>query len=509
MSQHEMTMDLDTVLDMVETPVAPEIKARQAATPAPAGAPGDAGQMLATLTAAIDRQTEALEAKQRGVREARATASPAPVRTPAEAQARIQKARALVELRQTSERHAAPTARGGGDPLDRQKMARINADMDRHDDEELVRLRRENADLRRKAARPAGPVDPTITPAAKGTALAFYRKCVTQYMRTGQEVFGGRHLKELQDACIKLDAKAFNASVGPEGGFFVQPERDSGPLEALLLKYSPMRQLASVRTISSASFKKNVNLRGSTTRWVGETTATSEDTTPQFAELEFPAMTLLAEPRVTAEALEDASIDVEELLAEEGFADFAEAEGAAFIAGNGDKKPRGILSYTFVADASWTWGSGNVGYLITGVDGGFHATTPADVLRRLPLQLKKMYRQNAAWLMNRSTIGVARTIKASDGHYLWSEGDLSKAIPATLEGYVVEEDEQMPDIATNAHSIAFGDWKAAYQIVDRIGFQVFRNPYLAPPYVIFHMRKRVGGGIKNFQALKTIRFSAS
>jgi HK97 family phage major capsid protein len=494
----------DASPDMRETFAAIDraLETKSTQRPDPASAPTDP---IERLVGAMDRQTQALEARGIETRSARPAATvPARTTAPARPRAPVQKQAALIELRRTSEALSRPR---GADPLLQEKQARINADMDAHDASELARLRRENADLRRKAARPPGQRAGAPTRSSADAAFAMYRKALDTYMRTGVEVYNGRHLKELQSAAIRLDAKAFGASVNAEGGYFVQPEDDTGPMERLLSDLSPMRQLATVRNISAASFKTRVNLGGSGARWVGETTASTSDNTSTFAELEYPAKTLIAEPEATQEALEDAATNVDELLSEEAQYEFSESESVAYIGGNGVNQPKGILGYDFVANASWTWGK--VGYIATGADGAFASSGPADVVVRTPLELKAAYRQNASWLLNRTTIGQTRTLKATDGHYLWAEGDVSKMIPNTLAGYVVNEDEHMPSIASNAHAMAFGDWKRAYLIVDRLGFTVLRNPYLNPPYVRFHMRKRVGGGVKMFEAFKTIRFSAS
>jgi HK97 family phage major capsid protein len=80
--------------------------------------------------------------------------------------------------------------------------------------------------------------------------------------------------------------------------------------------------------------------------------------------------------------------------------------------------------------------------------------------------------------------------------------------PATLLGYSVIEFEDMPDIAADSLSIAFGDMNEAYQIVDRVGVRVLRDPYTAKPYIKFYTTKRVGGDVLNFEAIKLISFSA-
>ena len=57
------------------------------------------------------------------------------------------------------------------------------------------------------------------------------------------------------------------------------------------------------------------------------------------------------------------------------------------------------------------------------------------------------------------------------------------------------EAEDMPAVAANSLSIAFGDFSAGYMIVDRIGLSVLRDPYSNNPYVTFHAVRRVGGGV--------------
>ena len=67
----------------------------------------------------------------------------------------------------------------------------------------------------------------------------------------------------------------------------------------------------------------------------------------------------------------------------------------------------------------------------------------------------------------------------------------------------------MPTVATNALAAAYGDFKRAYQIVDRTGIRILRDPYTAKPYVLFYTTKRVGGGVQNFEAIKLMKFAVS
>jgi HK97 family phage major capsid protein len=197
-------------------------------------------------------------------------------------------------------------------------------------------------------------------------------------------------------------------------------------------------------------------------------------------------------------------VDIDPWIAEEVETAFAEQESAAFIRGDGISKPKGFLSYGTIADASWSWGS--LGHVAAG-GAGFPAEDPSDVLVELIYTLKAGYRQNASFVMNRKTQSAIRRFKDDSGQYLWAPpASLGQA--ATLMGFPVVEAEDMPDIATNACAMAFGDFKRGYLVVDRAGVRILRDPYSAKPYVLFYTTKRVGGGVQDFAAIKLLKFVA-
>ncbi len=204
--------------------------------------------------------------------------------------------------------------------------------------------------------------------------------------------------------------------------------------------------------------------------------------------------------------LDDAALDVEEWISREIETVFAEAEGDAFINGDGVNKPTGFLGVPKVANASWSWG--NLGYLVTGVAGAFPTPNPSDILVDLMFSLKSGYRQNARFVMNRRVQSQIRKFKDTSGAYLW-QPPAAIGQPATLMNFPVIDAEQMPDITANSHSIAFGDFQRGYLIVDRMGVRVLRDPYTAKPYVRFYATKRVGGGVQDFDAIKLLKFGTA
>ncbi len=314
------------------------------------------------------------------------------------------------------------------------------------------------------------------------------------YMRNGESA----GLKQLEE-------KAMSGNSGPDGGYLVAPpvERD---ILRRLANISPIRAVATVREISTSSYRKAFSLTGPATGWVAEADLRPQTNNQQIVDMSFPAMELYAMPAATQNLLDDAAVDIEQWIASEIDTVFAEQEGNAFITGNGANKPTGLLAYPKVAQASWS--NGKTGYLTTGVAANFAASNPSDNLVDLIYSLRAGYRQNASFLMSRKTQALIRKFKATTGEYLWAP-PASLGAPSTLMNFPVIESEDMPDIAADSFSIAFADFRRAYLIVDRRGIRVLRDPYSAKPYVLFYTTKRVGGGIQDFDAIKLLKFGVS
>lgn len=381
--------------------------------------------------------------------------------------------------------------KGDADVLIREESARINGRLD----ELKSDIEKEVAKLRRPA------MD------SKGKEISAdqqkYSEQFETWFRKGENaVIGGEH------ALRELEKKAMTINSDTDGGFTVRPELETA-IDATLKQVSPMRALASVRQIGGISYKKLVSVHGTTSGWVGETDARPATLGPQLKELDFPAMEIYAMPAVTQTLLDDSFVNIDQWLADEVSLEFSYQENAAFVNGNGVKQPYGFLKYPTVADSSYAWGS--VGFKNTGVSGGF-ATAPngADCLIDLYHALKTPYRTNAQYLMNNTTLGTARKLKDSNGSYLVNvQTTVTVANGGSLlniMGKPVVEVPDMPDPGANTFSIAFGDFKRAYLIVDRVGVRVLRDPYTNKPYVYFYTTKRVGGGIQNFEALKLLKF---
>lgn len=327
--------------------------------------------------------------------------------------------------------------------------------------------------------------------------LAEYKSAQDAYFRNGM------------DGLTEAEKKTINVGTSTQGGFLVGEEMESG-IDRVVQRYSAMRQVARVVPIGSASYKKLVKTGGTSGASRGnENTAPTNGTSPSWVELEFKPGTYVSEQRITSEALEDATQDVGADLEMEMGIEFAEMEGTDFISGTGLNGPRGLTDYDKVANASYAWGK--VGYVASGHASSWAASNPSDYLIDLVHSLKRQYRAGASFLMNDATLGSIRKLKDGQGNYLWGmtkEAFMAGAV-GNLLGYNVVTDDFMADIGADAYPIAFGDFKQAYYVIERKGIAVLRDPATAFPHVRFLARRRVGGGIAKFEAVKLFKIATT
>ena len=303
-----------------------------------------------------------------------------------------------------------------------------------------------------------------------------------------------------------LEMKAFTGVTGDAGGYAVPREIDQ-TIDRVLNTLSPIRQVANVVKVGSAGYRKLVTAGGTPSGWAAETDARPGTATPTFVEIAPPMGELYANPSASQAMLDDAAFDVEEWLAAEIAAEFASAEGSAFVNGSGNNRPRGFLNQPVATAPDATRPFGTIQYLPSGAAGDF-AAGGQERLIDLVQSLRPGYRQGAVFVMNAATLARIRKFKTSDGAFLWQPG-LSQGQPATLLGFPVVEAEDMPDIAPGSLSVAFGNFRMGYLITERSETAILRDPYSNKPFVGFYATKRVGGCVTNAQAIKLMKFAAA
>ena len=346
---------------------------------------------------------------------------------------------------------------------------------------ELALLKKKIADGSIAAKRPA------LDGVKSGEVSAF----VAQYLRKGIE--------------SGIELKALGSSTDAIGGYAVPREIDQAIGETLVA-ISPIRAIANVVKVGTANYRKLVATGGTPSGWVGFEAARPETGTPTFTEIVPASGDLYANPAASQQMLDDAMFDVEKWLAQEIATEFARAEGVAFIKGTGSSQPLGFLSSPSATTLDGVRAMGTLQFIGTGTAAAFPASNPQDKLIDLVQSLRQPYRQGAVFVKNSTTASVIRKFKTTDGAFIWSPGLVAGA-PSSLLGYPVIEAEDMPDIAANSLSIAFGNFKQGYTIAERAATSILRDPYTHKPYVHFYATKRIGGQVTNSEAIKLLKFA--
>jgi len=317
--------------------------------------------------------------------------------------------------------------------------------------------------------------------------------------------FTDRYLRRGIEAGVEL--KSFTGASPGAGGYAVPREIDQ-MIEAALKSISPIRAVANVVRTGTAGYRKLVTTGGVVSGWASETGSRPDTATPTFQEIVPPSGELYANPSASQAMLDDAQFDVEGWLADEIAREFANAEGSAFVNGNGTNKPKGFLSYTTTNEVDAVRAFGTLQYVASGAAGAFASTNPQDKLIDLVQALRSPYRQGAVFVMNSATLARIRKFKTSDGAFLWQPSMIAGQ-PASLLGYPVIEAEDMPDVAADSFSIAFGNFMHGYVIAERNETSILRDPFTNKPFVNFYAVKRIGGAVSNSEAIKLMKFAAS
>jgi HK97 family phage major capsid protein len=328
------------------------------------------------------------------------------------------------------------------------------------------------------------------------TGQSLHYKAFSNWMRRGEG-------KLTED-----EHKAMSVGSDPDGGYLV-PVDSTGRIVARIFETSPIRSIASVDTTTSDMVEGMNDNDEVSSGWTSETGTRSETDTPEIGKWKIAIHEQYAEPRITQKLLDDAGIDVGAWLERKIADKLSRKENNAFCVGDGIGKPFGFAggySTSATADGSRTWGV--LEHVMSGASADFAASNPSDKLLDLVYALKSPLRTGARWVTSRSVLLKIRKFKESTTNaYIWQPG-LMAGQPAMVLGYPVTEAEDMPSLAANSLSLAFGNFREGYQIYDRIGIRTLRDPLTTKGYVKFYTTKRVGGGVVNFDAIKLMKFNS-
>jgi HK97 family phage major capsid protein len=288
---------------------------------------------------------------------------------------------------------------------------------------------------------------------------------------------------------ISAAYKVLRISDDTLGGYLAVPEFVPEIIEAIVL-ISNARSIVNVRQTANKSVRIPKRTGVFAAQRVTEQGTRSETTGLTFGLEEVLAPEMYAIIDISNEDLEDSAFDLQEYIQQNAAEQFAVLEGKEFVTGTGVGQLEGVLTNAAIA-ADVTTNA---------------ATLSADGVLNVCYNLKTAYARNASYILNRQTIGAVRTLKDGVGNYLWMPG-LQNGLPNSINGQPYYEFPDMPAVGASTYPIAFGDWKRAYTIVDRIAMTFLRDPYTqgASGNVRMWFRRRCGGAVVLAEAIRKLQ----
>ena len=307
------------------------------------------------------------------------------------------------------------------------------------------------------------------------------------------------------------ERKALYAGDATTGGFFASTDFIE-ELQAYQVLISNMRGICRVQNTSGEKVQMPALATDTTATWAVEQQSFTASTDPTVGMITIPVHELRGLLQVSMQNIEDSSFNLEDFIKERLAIQFARAEGLAFVSGDGNGKPRGILSYNIKASASYPGGSAgknNVTDAIPYVPTGQASTITADSIINVVMDLKSYYEPNATYIFTRATLNTIRLLKDSQNRYLWQPFGADKLSP-TLWGRPYLEMPDMPEIGAGNYPIIVGDFKN-YMIVDRVSLsmQQLNELYAAQGLIGFIARKRTGGDVLIPESFRILKVAAS
>lgn len=263
---------------------------------------------------------------------------------------------------------------------------------------------------------------------------------------------GDRGVSELD-----VETKAtLRTDIDTQGGYLVTGELDNA-ITKKITEVSGLRGISRVRTISAKTLNMAIRTGILESFYEGEAEAGQKSISAYGSE-QLTAFRQTVTVPVTQDQLMNSAFDMESEIMTDAAEAFAQKEGNKFILGTGHKQPEGItVNSVIIAAARLSAGS---------------ATLSADDLILLTGDLKTGY--NPVYTFNRKSLAFFRTLKSTDGVFLWQPG-MNGGVANNINGFPYVLSQDMPDIAANSLSVAFGDFQRGYTIIDRTGVSIIRD----------------------------------
>ena len=386
------------------------------------------------------------------------------------------------EFKKVNDERLEQIEKGESSAYNEEKLAKLEAKLDSFEEvNQKLTLAEQNAEQIKEQV---SKIETMVTRPDSG----FESKQVDEYLNAFD-----RYCRKGLDGLQPDEKKALTVSNDSTGGYLAPPEYVRELLKTIT-EISPIRTIARVRSTGARSIQIPKRDGQFSAQWVSESGTRSETTGYSVGLEELPAHEMYALVDISEQDLEDTVFDLEAEMQSEFAEQFAKAEGTAFVSGDSVGKPHGFMDHS------------GVGH----VNSGTADAVTADGLISLVHNIKSDYTRNGTFVFNRATLASIRKLKDTAGQYVFQTGMmLGGNMVNTILGHPYVEATDMPSEAANAFPVAFGDFRRAYMIVDRVNLAVLRDPFTQATTgnVRYIARKRVGGQVIQKEAINKLKCS--
>jgi len=386
------------------------------------------------------------------------------------------------EFKKVNDERLEQIEKGESSAYNEEKLAKLEAKLDSFEEvNQKLTLAEQNAEQIKEQV---SKIETMVTRPDSG----FESKQVDEYLNAFD-----RYCRKGLDGLQPDEKKALTVSNDSTGGYLAPPEYVRELLKTIT-EISPIRTIARVRSTGARSIQIPKRDGQFSAQWVSESGTRSETTGYSVGLEELPAHEMYALVDISEQDLEDTVFDLEAEMQSEFAEQFAKAEGTAFVSGDSVGKPHGFMDHS------------GVGH----VNSGTADAVTADGLISLVHNIKSDYTRNGTFVFNRATLASIRKLKDTAGQYVFQTGMmLGGNMVNTILGHPYVEATDMPSEAANTFPVAFGDFRRAYMIVDRVNLAVLRDPFTQATTgnVRYIARKRVGGQVVQKEAINKLKCS--
>jgi HK97 family phage major capsid protein len=274
---------------------------------------------------------------------------------------------------------------------------------------------------------------------------------------------------ELRRVQSFISERAMSEGSGAAGQFAVPPMLDPALLLTSSGSTNPFRQLATVKTIATQTWK-GVTTAGVTAEWTAEA-AEMTDASPTLGQPTITPVRADALVQASWELFEDSSLASDLAML---FADARDnLEATAFAVGTGSTQPTGVVVALGLITASRVSAQTN---------GAFGSIDIYNVDDALPAR----FHPGASWVAHRAFWNRTRRFAEGSGpqHAFWT--DFSPGTPSTLLGHAVYDSSAMQSTisaatASSDDCLILADWRRAMVVVDRVPLMVLTNTWVLGP----------------------------